>query len=232
MVRSGGRLQVERSGLYRRAGGRVLSQAWADGPLPQHRKQQDVVGPDAHINPVLGARRLGDLAAEEIDEWLAAKAATLSTDSLVCLLGILRARPRASAGRRRAVIDPADTSRRRPPSRWRGGGSGSVRTTPGSPTSDGCPAGNCSSTAAAVFDRVWATGRQIARRGRAADRLLRDRTAPTANSIKPSAAALVLRREDPAHPPDRNGLSRTRVCGWGDGVGQSMTGIGLEVSRG
>jgi hypothetical protein len=43
-----------------------------------------------HVIPALGARRLAELGAEEVDAWLADRAKTLSTDSLNRLLSILR----------------------------------------------------------------------------------------------------------------------------------------------
>jgi integrase len=43
-----------------------------------------------HVIPALGARKLAQLSAEEVDEWLATKAKTLSTDTLHRLLSILR----------------------------------------------------------------------------------------------------------------------------------------------
>ena len=43
-----------------------------------------------HILPAIGSRLLSDLTAEEVDRWLAAKAKTLSTDTLHRLLSILR----------------------------------------------------------------------------------------------------------------------------------------------
>ena len=43
-----------------------------------------------HVIPTLGARTLVQLSAEEVDEWLATKARTLSTDTLHRLLSILR----------------------------------------------------------------------------------------------------------------------------------------------
>jgi len=43
-----------------------------------------------HVIPALGARKLAQLSAEEVDQWLAAKAETLSTDTLHRLLLILR----------------------------------------------------------------------------------------------------------------------------------------------
>jgi len=43
-----------------------------------------------HVIPALGARKLAKLSAEEVDEWLATKAKTLSTDTLHRLLSILR----------------------------------------------------------------------------------------------------------------------------------------------
>lgn len=43
-----------------------------------------------HVLPPLGARRLSNLRAEDVDRWLAHKAKTLSTDTLHRLLSILR----------------------------------------------------------------------------------------------------------------------------------------------
>jgi hypothetical protein len=43
-----------------------------------------------HVIPGLGKRRLAELTAEEVDRWLADKAAMLSTDTLQRLLSILR----------------------------------------------------------------------------------------------------------------------------------------------
>jgi integrase len=43
-----------------------------------------------HVIPTLGARKLLQLSAEEVDEWLATKARTLSTETLHRLLSILR----------------------------------------------------------------------------------------------------------------------------------------------
>jgi integrase len=43
-----------------------------------------------HVIPALGARKLAQLSAEEVDQWLATKAKTLSTDTLHRLLSILR----------------------------------------------------------------------------------------------------------------------------------------------
>lgn len=45
---------------------------------------------EKHVIPALGSRRLIELTAEEVDAWLAEKARTLSTDSVVRLLSILR----------------------------------------------------------------------------------------------------------------------------------------------
>ena len=45
---------------------------------------------EKHVIPALGSRRLVELTAEEVDAWLAEKARTLSTDSVVRLLSILR----------------------------------------------------------------------------------------------------------------------------------------------
>ena len=43
-----------------------------------------------HVIPALGARKLAQLSAEEVEQWLAVKAKTLSTDTLHRLLSILR----------------------------------------------------------------------------------------------------------------------------------------------
>jgi integrase len=43
-----------------------------------------------HIIPALGPRKLAQLSAEQVDEWLATKARTLSTDTVRRLLSILR----------------------------------------------------------------------------------------------------------------------------------------------
>lgn len=43
-----------------------------------------------HVIPALGARKLAQLSAEEVDHWLATKAKSLSTDTLHRLLSILR----------------------------------------------------------------------------------------------------------------------------------------------
>ena len=45
---------------------------------------------EKHVIPALGARKLVELTAEDVDAWLAAKARTLSTVSVVRLLSILR----------------------------------------------------------------------------------------------------------------------------------------------
>lgn len=45
---------------------------------------------EKHVIPALGARRLVELSAEEVAAWLAAKARTLSTDTVVRLHSILR----------------------------------------------------------------------------------------------------------------------------------------------
>ena len=43
-----------------------------------------------HVIPALGKRKLAELTADDIEEWLALKAESLSTDTLRRLLGILR----------------------------------------------------------------------------------------------------------------------------------------------
>jgi integrase len=52
-----------------------------------------------HVLPALGARRLTDLTAEDVDAWLADRAKTLSTDSLNRLLSILRSSIRRAQAR-------------------------------------------------------------------------------------------------------------------------------------
>jgi integrase len=58
------------------------------------RQESTVVNPTIlarrHVVPALGARKLAQLSAEEVDGWLAMKAKTLSTDTLHRLLSILR----------------------------------------------------------------------------------------------------------------------------------------------
>jgi integrase len=45
---------------------------------------------NSHVLPALGSRRLRDLTADEVDEWLAAKAKVLARSTLIKLLSILR----------------------------------------------------------------------------------------------------------------------------------------------
>lgn len=45
---------------------------------------------EKHVIPALGARKLAELSAEEVDAWLAEKARSLSTDTVVRLHSILR----------------------------------------------------------------------------------------------------------------------------------------------
>ena len=52
-----------------------------------------------HIIPALGARRLVELTAEEVDAWLTEKARSLATDSVRRLLSILRASIRRAQAR-------------------------------------------------------------------------------------------------------------------------------------
>jgi integrase len=54
-----------------------------------------------HVIPDLGARKLRDLTADEVDEWLARKSAVLSTDTLRRLLSILRRSIRRAQARDR-----------------------------------------------------------------------------------------------------------------------------------
>lgn len=54
-----------------------------------------------HIVPALGARKLRDLTAEEVDEWLADKATTLVTSTLRNLRSILRRAIKRAHGRDR-----------------------------------------------------------------------------------------------------------------------------------
>ena len=52
-----------------------------------------------HVIPALGARKLPQLSAEEVDEWLATNAETLSSDTLRRLLSILRQSVRRAQAR-------------------------------------------------------------------------------------------------------------------------------------
>jgi hypothetical protein len=45
---------------------------------------------DNHIIPLIGARKLPDLSADDVDEWLAGRAKVLSTDTLRQLRSILK----------------------------------------------------------------------------------------------------------------------------------------------
>lgn len=60
------------------------------------KKYRDLA--DGHVIPALGARKLADLSADDVDKWLAAKAPELSTSSLRIIQSILkRAIDRAQA---------------------------------------------------------------------------------------------------------------------------------------
>src|SRR4029453_17971209 len=52
-----------------------------------------------HLLPALGSRRLAELAADEVDRWLAGKSGQLSTDTLAKLLSILRQSVRRAQAR-------------------------------------------------------------------------------------------------------------------------------------
>jgi hypothetical protein len=52
-----------------------------------------------HVIPALGARKLAQLSAEEVDEWLAMKAKMLSTDTLHRLLSIAPVHPPCAGAR-------------------------------------------------------------------------------------------------------------------------------------
>jgi hypothetical protein len=70
-----------------------------------------------HVVPALGARKLAQLSAEEVDGWLAMKAKTLSTDTLHRLLSILRQSIRRAQARdlvKRNVALLCDVSRGTP----------------------------------------------------------------------------------------------------------------------
>jgi hypothetical protein len=60
----------------------------------------------ADVIPALGARKLAKLSAEEVDEWLATKAETLSTDRLLSILwqSIRRAQARDLVRRNVALL--------------------------------------------------------------------------------------------------------------------------------
>lgn len=54
---------------------------------------------DNHIIPAIGARKLRDLTADDVDEWLTEKAATLVTSTLRNLRSILRRAIKRAHGR-------------------------------------------------------------------------------------------------------------------------------------
>ncbi|MGH3517750.1 MAG: site-specific integrase, partial [Haloechinothrix sp.] len=56
---------------------------------------------DNHIIPAIGARKLRDLTADEVDEWLAEKARTLVTSTVRNLRSILRRAIKRAQGRDR-----------------------------------------------------------------------------------------------------------------------------------
>ena len=69
-----------------------------------------------HVIPALDARKLAQLSAEEVDQWLAATAKTLSTDTLRHLLSILRqsirrAKARDFTTQRGTPLDAANVRR-------------------------------------------------------------------------------------------------------------------------
>lgn len=45
---------------------------------------------NAHVIPTLGRRKLRELTADDVDEWLESKADGLATDTLARILSILR----------------------------------------------------------------------------------------------------------------------------------------------
>lgn len=65
----------------------------------QSTKENRRILAQKHIVPAFGARRLAELTAEDIDRWLADRAAGLSTDTLSRLLSILRSSIRRAQAR-------------------------------------------------------------------------------------------------------------------------------------
>ncbi|TYB38402.1 tyrosine-type recombinase/integrase [Actinomadura chibensis] len=64
-----------------------------------------------HVIPALGARKLRELSAEDVDEWLAAKSKTLSTRSLKLIHSILNRSVRKAMARdkvRRNIVELCD----------------------------------------------------------------------------------------------------------------------------
>ena len=66
----------------------AVIQAWSQAP-GVHGGNRTILA-RRHVIPALGPRNLALLSAEEVDQWLATKAKTLSTDTLHRLLSILR----------------------------------------------------------------------------------------------------------------------------------------------
>jgi hypothetical protein len=66
-----------------------MARAWPHW-TPGVDGRQSAILARTHVIPALCARKLAQLSAEEVDQWLAAKAKTLSTDTLHRLLSILR----------------------------------------------------------------------------------------------------------------------------------------------
>ena len=67
---------------------RAAINAWSEAPAV-HGGNRTILA-RRHVIPALGPRNLALLSAEEVDQWLATKAKTLSTDTLHRLLSILR----------------------------------------------------------------------------------------------------------------------------------------------
>jgi hypothetical protein len=76
--------------LHRARRRRVMARAWPYRAPGVHGGQSDHPRPYARNLSAGSARKLAQLSAEEVDEWLATKAKTLSTDTLRRLLSILR----------------------------------------------------------------------------------------------------------------------------------------------
>lgn len=82
-------LPVEQRGYTVRAAVESWLQYGLVGREPSTVENRRVMA-EKHVIPALGARKLVELTAEEVDAWLVEKAMTLSTVSVVRLLSILR----------------------------------------------------------------------------------------------------------------------------------------------
>jgi hypothetical protein len=66
-----------------------MAGTWSGGTGSEHGDEPDDLV-RRHLLPALGSRRLAELAADEVDRWLAGERGQVSTDTLAKLLAILR----------------------------------------------------------------------------------------------------------------------------------------------